>query len=205
MLFSCGGCVKKNDDGDAYITTLDTTTPKVIPDNKVFDTGSITYNTNISSVAVTEHGYVKLEDTASEKLFEGELIGSDFTTPKGKAVTNASLVTWSTPAYDITVSGTTLIESDVNYAVVTATPTVKVEGKKYLHTESVVHKDKPNYKGKEKLAEVKEATLISLANSGSTAERMMAYYGNSNTMTPTILWDGEKTTDNIQMTNPYGD
>lgn len=205
ILFACGGCIKKNTEGNAYITTLDTTTPKVIPDSKVFDSGSITYNTNISSVAVTEHGYVKLEDTASEKLFEGELIGSDFTTPKGKAVNNASLVTWEKPCYDITVSGTTLIESDVNYAVVIATPTVKVEGKKYLHTESVVHKNKPNYKGKEKTAEVKEATLVSLANSGSTAERLMAYYGNSNTMTPSIILDNEQTTNSIQLTNPYGD
>lgn len=205
ILFACGGCIKKNTEGNAYISTLDTTTPKVIPDSKVFDSGSITYNTNISSVAVTEHGYVKLEDTAPEKLFEGELIGSDFTTPKGKAVSNAALVTWGSPCYDITVSGTTLIESDVNYAVVVATPTVKVEGKKYLHTESVVHKDKPNYKGKEKTAEVKEATLISLANSGSTAERLMAYYGNSNTMTPSIILDNEQTTNSIQLTNPYGD
>lgn len=205
ILFACGGCIKKNKEGNAYISTLDTTTPKVIPDSKVFDSGSITYNTNISSVAVTEHGYVKLEDTAPEKLFEGELIGSDFTTPKGKAVSNAALVTWGSPCYDITVTGTELLESGVNYAVVSATPTVKVEGKKYLHTESVVHKDKANYKGKEKLAEVKEATLISLANSGSTAERLMAYYGNSNTMTPSIILDNEQTTNSIQLTNPYGD
>ena len=205
ILFACGGCIKKNKEGNAYISTLDTTTPKVIPDSKVFDSGSITYNTNISSVAVTEHGYVKLEDTAPEKLFEGELIGSDFTTPKGKAVSNAALVTWGSPCYDITVSGTTLIESDVNYAVVVATPTVKVEGKKYLHTESVVHKDKANYKGKEKTAEVKEATLVSLANRGSTAERLMAYYGNSNTATPSIILDNEQTTNSIQLTNPYGD
>ena len=205
ILFACGGCIKKNKEGNAYISTLDTTTPKVIPDSKVFDSGSITYNTNISSVAVTEHGYVKLDDTKAEKLFEGELIGSDFTTPKGKSVTNASLVTWDAPAYDITVTGTELLESDVNYAVVSATPTVKVEGKKYLHTESVVHKDKANYKGKEKLAEVKEATLVSLANSGSTAERLMAYYGNSNTMTPSIILDNEQTTNSIQLTNPYGD
>ena len=57
----------------------------------------------------------------------------------------------------------------------------------------------------EKLAEVKEATLISLANSGSTAERLMAYYGNSNTMTPSIILDNEQTTNSIQLTNPYGD
>lgn len=205
VLFACGGCVKRNEDGDAYIATLDTTTPKQIPDSRVFATGSIKYNSNISSVAVTEHGYVKLEDTASEKLFEGELIGSDFTTPKGKAVNNASLVTWDSPCYDITVTGTTLIESDVNYAVVIATPTVKVEGKKYLHTESVVHKDKPDYTGKEKLAEVKEATLVSLANSGSTAERLMAYYGNADIMNPTIVLNNEKTTDNIELTNPFWD
>ena len=205
ILFACGGCIKKNTEGNAYITTLDTTTPKVIPDSKVFDSGSITYDTDVSSIAVTEHGYVKLDNAENKQLFKGELIGSDFTTPKGISVSNASFVTWNNPCYDITVKGTTLIEYDVNYAIVNATPTAEVYGKEYLHTESVIHKDKPDYTGKEKIAEVKEATLVSLANSGSTAERLMAYYGNSNTMTPSIIMDGEKTTDNIQLTNPYGE
>lgn len=205
ILFACGGCIKRNEEGNAYITTLDTTTPKVIPDSKVFDSGSITYSTDVSSIAVTEHGYVKLDNAENKQLFKGELIGSDFTTPKGVSVSNASLVTWNNPCYDITVKGTDLIESDVNYAVVNATPTAEVYGKEYLHTESVVHKDKPDYTGKEKIAEVKEATLVSLANSGSTAERLMAYYGNANTMNPSIIMDGEKTTDNIQLTNPYGE
>ena len=205
ILFACGGCIKRNSEGNAYITTLDTTTPKVIPDSKVFDSGSITYDTDVSSIAVTEHGYVKLDNAENKQLFKGELIGSDFTTPKGVSVSNASLVTWDNPCYDITVKGTDLIESDVNYAVVNATPTAEVYGKEYLHTESVIHKDKPDYTGKEKIAEVKEATLVSLANSGSTAERLMAYYGNANTMNPSIIMDGEKTTDNIQLTNPYGE
>lgn len=205
ILFACGGCIKRNSEGNAYITTLDTTTPKVIPDSKVFDSGSITYDTDVSSIAVTEHGYVKLDNAENKQLFKGELIGSDFTTPKGTSVSNASLVTWDKPCYDITVKGTDLIESDVNYAVVNATPTAEIYGKEYLHTESVIHKDKPDYTGKEKIAEVKEATLVSLANSGSTAERLMAYYGNANTMTPSIIMNGEKTTDNIQLTNPYGE
>lgn len=203
VLFACGGCVKRNEDGNAYITTLDTTTPKQIPDNRIFSAGKIKYDSNISSVAVTEHGYVKLDNIEDTKLFKGELIGSDFTTPKGKTVSNASLVTWEKPCYDITVKGTTLIESDVNYAVVNATPAVEVYGKEYLHTESVVHKDKPDYTGKEKLAEVKKATLVSLANSGSTAERLMAYYGNANTMSPSIILENERTTDNIELTNPF--
>jgi len=203
VLFACGGCIKRNEDGDAYITTLDTTTPKVIPDNRIFSAGKIKYNSNVSSVAVTEHGYVKLDNIEDTKLFKGELIGSDFTTPKGVSVSGASLVTWDNPCYDITVKGTTLIESDVNYAVVNATPSVEIYGKEYLHTESVIHKDKTDYDGKEKIAEVKKATLISLANSASTAERMMAYYGNANTMSPSIILGNERTTDNIQLTNPF--
>lgn len=203
VLFACGGCIERNEDGDAYITTLDTTTPKVIPDNRIFSAGKIKYNSNVSSVAVTEHGYVKLDNIEDTKLFKGELIGSDFTTPKGVSVSGASLVTWDNPCYDITVKGTTLIESDVNYAVVNATPSVEIYGKEYLHTESVIHKDKTDYDGKEKIAEVKKATLISLANSASTAERMMAYYGNANTMSPSIILGNERTTDNIQLTNPF--
>lgn len=208
VLFACGGCVKRNDEGDAYITTLDTTTPKVIADNKIFDTGSITYDNNVTTVSITEHGFIKSDLTEKKQLFKGELIGSDFTTPKELSVTNASLVTWDSPCYDITVNGTTLLESDVNYAVVTATASVEIYGKEYLHTESVITKNKQatgvSYVNP-KTAAVSEATLVSLANSASTAERIMSYYGNANVMNPSIILEGEKTTDSIQLTNPYGE
>jgi hypothetical protein len=119
VLFACGGCIKKNSEGNVYITTLDVNTPINIPDSRIMEGGSVEYS-NINKVAVTEHAYFKSDDTESKKIFSGELAGQNFTTPKGNVVRNAALVTWKEPHYDITFENCTLLnnEVDANYAVV---------------------------------------------------------------------------------------
>jgi hypothetical protein len=44
-----------------------------------------------------------------------------------------------------------------------------------------------------------------LANSASTAERVLAYYGNANTLSTSIVLDGEKPTNTITLSNPFGE
>ena len=206
VLFACGGCIKKNSEGNVYITTLDVNTPINIPDSRIMEGGSVEYS-NINKVAVTEHAYFKSDDTESKKIFSGELAGQNFTTPKGNVVRNAALVTWKEPHYDITFENCTLLnnEVDANYAVVQASPNAIIKGKPYAHSQSIVYKEKPDYTGEEKIATVKDATLVSLANSASTAERVMAYYGSASTLNNTIITNGEKPTDIISLTDPFGD
>lgn len=205
ILFAVGGCIKKNENGDVFITTLDTTSPKVIPPSRTMEGGKLTFNTTVSKVEITEHGYVKLDDVELEKVFEGELAGQSFITPKGFSVSNASLVKFEGPYHSLVFEGCSVLNDEigVNYAVVTASPTAKITGKPYIHTEAIIQKEKTDYEGEEKVASVKEATLISLANSGSTAERVMAYYGNTNTLSTSFVLEGEKPTDTISITNPF--
>lgn len=205
VLFACGGCIQKNSDGNVYITTLNETTPKVISDSVVFATGPLKNNNSVNTVSVVEHGFVKDESVKTEELFKGELSGNNFTTPKGLAVKNCAIVTWDNPAFNINVTGSTLKESDANYCVVTAGANVVVSGQKYLHTQNIVKKTKAGSSLIEKTAEVKDATLVSLANSASTAERVLAYYGNTITTKPTFLLNGEKPTDIITIANSYGE
>lgn len=207
VLFACGGTIKKNNNGDVYITTLDTTTPIDIPDSRVFNGGKMSYDTLVSRVEVTEHGYIKSDDTEATKVFEGELSGQNFTTPKGYNVRNAALVTWDKPYHSLTFEGCSVLndECGVNYAIVNATPNAVITGKPYIHTEAIIYKNKANYNGEEKVATVEDATLVSLANSGSTAERVLAYYGNSNTLSTSIILDNEKPTNTITVTDPFGD
>ena len=206
VLFACGGCIKKNSEGNVYITTLDVNTPINIPDSRIMEGGSVEYS-NINKVAVTEHAYFKSDDTESKKIFSGELAGQNFTTPKGNVVRNAALVTWKEPHYDITFENCTLLnnEVDANYAVVQASPNAIIKGKPYTHSQSIVYKEKSDYTGEEKIATVKDATLVSLANSASTAERVMAYYGSASTLNNTIITNGEKPTNIITFTDPFGD
>lgn len=205
VLFACGGCIQKNSEGNVYITTLNETTPKVISDSLVFSTGPLKNNNSVNTVSVVEHGFVKDETVEIEELFKGELSGNNFTTPKGLAVKNCAIVTWNDPAFNITVAGSTIHESDANYCVVTAGANVVVSGQKYLHTQNIVNKSKSEDSLTVKTAEVKDATLVSLANSASTAERVLAYYGNTITTKPTFILNGEKPTDIVTVANSYGE
>ena len=204
LLFAVGGCVKKKN-GDVYFTTLTVDAPKAIPENKVFDTGKITYDSPASRIEVVEHQFSKVDSVSSEEVYSGEIIGSSFITPKGYSVSNAALVTWDKPYHSLTFSNCTLLnnEKGVNYAVVSSSGSATISGKPYIHSKMIVSRDKENYNGKEKVAKVENATLVTLANSNSVAEKVMAYYDSPCTLSGAIVMDGEKPLDNITMPNQF--
>ena len=204
LLFAVGGCVKKKN-GDVYFTTLTVDAPKAIPENKVFDTGKITYDSPASRIEVVEHQFSKVDSVPSEEVYSGEIVGSSFVTPKGYSVSDAALVTWDKPYHSLTFSDCTLLnnEKGVNYAVVSSSGSATISGKPYIHSKMIVSRDKENYNGKEKVAKVENATLVSLANSNSVAEKVMAYYNSPCTLSGAIVMDGEKPLDNITMPNQF--
>ena len=204
LLFAVGGCVKKKN-GDVYFTTLTVDAPKAIPENRVFDTGKITYDSPASRIEVVEHQFSKVDSAPSEEVYSGEIIGSSFVTPKGYSVSDAALVTWDKPYHSLTFSDCTLLnnEKGVNYAVVSSSGSATISGKPYIHSKMIVSRDKENYTGKEKVAKVENATLVTLANSNSVAEKVMAYYNSPCTLSGAIVMDGEKPLDNITMPNQF--
>ena len=204
LLFAVGGCVKKKD-GDVYFTTLTVDAPKAIPESKVYDTGKITYDSPASRIEVVEHQFSKVDSAPSEEIYSGEIVGSSFVTPKGYSVSDAALVTWDKPYHSLTFSDCTLLNNEmgVNYAVVSSSGSATISGKPYIHSKMIVSRDKENYNGKEKVAKVENATLVSLANSNSVAEKVMAYYNSPCTLSGAIVMDGEKPLDNITMPNQF--
>ena len=204
LLFAVGGCVKKKN-GDVYFTTLTVDAPKAIPENKVFDTGKITYDSPASRIEVVEHQFSKVDSVPSEEVYSGEIVGSSFVTPKGYSVSDAALVTWDKPYHSLTFSDCTLLNNEmgVNYAVVSASGSATISGKPYIHSKMIVSRDKENYTGKEKVAKVENATLVTLANSNSVADKVMAYYDSPCTLSGAIVMDGEKPLDNITMPNQF--
>ena len=204
LLFAVGGCVKKKG-GDMYFTTLTVDAPKAIPESKVYDTGKITYDSPASRIEVVEHQFSKVDSAPSEEVYSGEIIGSSFVTPKGYSVSDAALVTWDKPYHSLTFSNCTLLNNEmgVNYAVVSSSGSATISGKPYIHSKMIVSRDKENYNGKEKVAKVENATLVTLANSNSVAEKVMAYYDSPCTLSGAIVMDGEKPLDNITMPNQF--
>lgn len=204
LLFATGGCVKKKN-GIVNFSTLTVNSPTIIPSNKVYDSGKITYNAPASRIEIVEHQYSKVNNAEIKEIYAGEIVGSNFTSPRGQLIDNGAIITWDEPYHSITFEGTTLLNDEVgvNYAVVSASANATIKGKPYIHSKLIVSRDKENYSGKEKVAKVEEATLITLANSNSVAEKVMAYYDTPSTLSASIVMNDEKPLDNLTVPNQF--
>ena len=204
LLFAVGGCVKKKN-GIVNFSTLTVNSPTVIPSSKVYNSGKITYNAPASKVEVIEHQYSKVNNAEVKEIYAGEIVGSNFISPRGQQIDNGAIITWDEPYHSITFEGTTLLNDEVgvNYAVVAASASAIIKGKPYVHSKLIVSRDKENYVGKEKVAKVENATLISLANSNSVVEKVMAYYDTPSTLSASIVMNDEKPLDNLTVPNQF--
>lgn len=207
VLFACGGCVKKDSNGNPYITILENTTPTVIPVDRVTN-GKITFDKKATQVNVTEHAYSKVDNVELETIFEGELSGQTFKTPKGFNVTNAAIVTFDGPYHSLSVEGSQVLNEEigVNYVVVNAGASVTITGKPYVHSENIIYRvneDVPANNG-ENILTVTDATLVSLANSSSVGERALTYHGYANTVEQGIYLRAEVPGETVEFTNPWG-
>lgn len=207
VLFACGGIVKRDGNGNPYVTVLETTVPTEIPVNRLTD-GSITFDKKATKVDVTEHAFSKVDTVEEEVIYEGEVSGQNFTTPKGYEVMNSALITFDSPYHSITVEGTEIQNNEIgpNYVIVKASAGATIKGKPYVHNKNIIYRyndDIPANNG-ENTVQVKEATLVSLANASSVGARTLAYYGYANTVNQGIYLNGEKPGETIQFTNPWG-
>lgn len=138
----------------------------------------------VTGVEVTEHHYTKAATAGTTTLYEGVL-------PPGR-----STVTFSSPAYDLAVTGAVLEAGHTNYATIYVEEerTVTVTGKNYADTLRVVGKYMQGLPAGEKqnVLIVDKATLISRSNSMEVAEHLYAYHQKRIQQDFTLLQDAEE-------------
>jgi len=187
VLFAVGASAKVDRLGVLRIESLWDGVSSNIPPNRVFWGDRVRYESKVSDVSVLEHQYIA--GTEDIKLFEGTTLDGD-------------VIQFSEPAHTLTASGFTILESGANYAKVSA-ETGTLTGRRYAHTTRDVRKevtplDVPN------VVEVKDATLVSLVNSISVAERLALFYQQSQSMENTVIHEDESPGDVVTFEHPFG-
>lgn len=137
LLFAIGGCLKKDSTGVPFITVLDNAEEYNIEDNRIFLGGSIDYNSRATAVEVYEHTFVNLNTDKEDVLFDGEAQSSVIKCPSG-VTREGTLVAFKQPYHDLAIEGTSILESGVNYAVLSPSSQCKLKGLAYTHTTRVV-------------------------------------------------------------------
>lgn len=210
LLFAEGASLRKDATGDLYITSITNDNPADIANDRMFTGGTVNLSSQANRADVYEHSYLKYDTDQEETLFEGQVFPSEITTPNGNIVSGV-IVTFNAPVHSLAIESGTILESGVNYAVLSQSANAKLTGKKYTHTVRVVTKEKKLTTVRDlvsisdNVVTVKDATLVSIVNSENVADRMIAYYGTVKEVSVDFVVGEERPGDAISFDDPFGE
>lgn len=192
VLFTLGASVLKDANGDIMIDYLDTMqTP--VPDTRIYEGGSVEYQTPVTSIVVIEHGFFALATDEVFTLFDN---AADI------APAMSQIIIFDEAYHDLTATGSIVIEeSNANYAVVSGIGTMT--GKKYTHTRHE-YQLATGANGEENEVRIEDVELINANNSYYLAQRLKNFYA-ANEAQLSIVKQGERAGDGITFTNAFGE
>ena len=187
VLFAIGASLGTDENGVMRVEKLwDGVSAMITADQINEDSCSTVYETPVSAVEITEHQWVKSQDTVT--LFEG-------------TAEDGALVTFEDPAHSLTAEGFTIIEQGDNYAILSA-GTGTLTGKSYNHLTRIVRRTVTDG-AEENVVTVSDATLVSLTNSVDVAKRMADYYRHRETIRVDVEPGTERAGRVVQIFHPW--
>ena len=187
VLFAIGAYLRTLSNGVLRITSLYSGLSWARDEANCYTGGSVDYGTPVSRVIVTEHAWKEGSETT--ELFDG-------------AAEQGDIIRFDEPVHDLKANGFAVLESNCNYAKVSA-GTGTLTGTKYIHSMRDVVRDVGQGVNGDDIT-VKEAYLVSLVNSVGVAERLAEYYSHRETITQDVVWSGEQPGDIVRTAHPYG-
>lgn len=194
LMFAMGISLVKDVDGGIRFEFLTQTDEYTIPASRIFLGGSISYQTPVTAVEVTEHTYYEFDDMEAVMLFDNT----------AKPAVDHVLVEFDSAYHDLATTGTlTINETGKTYAIITGIGVLT--GVPYYHDARIVHLDNPAPDGGEDVVKCENDYLINGLNSISVAKRMLAYYTSPQLVQLPVRVDGEKAGGKVTYADPFGD
>lgn len=203
ILFAYGGQIRKDAAGQIVIGPMPEAAPYEITADEFYMGGSVTGGNPATGIDLTEHSFLALPNDPVVTLYDGAAYAAGLVTPKGKSVTGV-LVDFKEPMYDLSIENAEILESGVNYAVITGSPAAVLTGRQYTHTERVISR-RFGTGGTPNVIPSRACELVNLLNSELVADRLQAYYGSGKTVEAEFVVDGQKPGDAVTFTDPFGD
>lgn len=193
LLFAVGAALRKGADGEYVVTFLGDSTEMIdVPSSRVALQGKTEYIVPADAAEITEHSFFKRAGDEAVTLFDN----SDGVSADNLIVAFGD----AAPVYDLATSGSlTIIESDVNYAVVSGVGVLT--GKKYTHSTQIIRVGD----GHANVRRVETNTLISFANSYNVGHRVLDYFSSAKTLDAKIMLDNEKPGSLLALRDSFGD
>lgn len=203
LLTATGVVIKTNADGIIRFAAPSTSAPSVIPDAAIQIGGSVDRPTPYQAVKITEHAFAKTPNDILTTLLDGEAVGDNIITPKGARVLG-SIITFADPMHDLSITGSTILESGVNYAVLAPSMACMLTGYKYSHTTRVVTAGSLTA-SEQATKRLDNCTLVNVFNADAVAQRWLEYFSGQKEISVNAVWNGEHPADAVAFSDPFDD
>lgn len=204
LLFSTGGQIRKDSFGSIHIIGATAGTPYEISSEEFYMGGDVDGGNPATEIRVTEHAFIALPGDTVTTLFEGEAPGDEIITPKGRSA-RGTLVDFDEPMHDLNVEGATILESGVNYAVLSESSSVVLTGKQYTHTQRTLTRKQSKSGNVPNVVSSSGCELVNQFNSETVADRLWAYYSAAKTIETEIVVTNQRPGDAVTFVDPFGD
>lgn len=186
VLFAISAYLSTDRNGALRVESLYRGLSGTVDADHVYTGGKVVYDKPVTSVTVLEHQYVAGGDETH--LFEG-------TTVDGQRIT------FEAPMSDLVADGFEIIDSDANYAIVTAGAGT-LTGRAYIHTTREITR---TVQAAPVPAEkrVEDATLVTLVNSNAIADRLAEYFACAVTIQQETSSDTLRPGQVVKMFDPF--
>ena len=203
LLTATGVVIKTNADGIIRFAAPSTSAPSAISDAEIQIGGSVDRPTPYQAVKITEHAFAKTPNDILTTLLDGEAVGDNIITPKGARVLG-SIITFADPMHDLSITGSTILESGVNYAVLAPSMACTLTGYKYSHTTRVVTAGSLTA-SEQATKRLDNCTLVNVLNADSVAQRWLEYFSGQKEISVNAVWNGEHPADAVAFSDPFDD
>lgn len=204
VLFSVGVSAKNEPNGVVHFTYLDGANKVEIGEDRIFISGNITYRTPATRVVVTEHTYLNTPNDETANLYSGSVTGVDLISPKGVQFVG-QLFQFEEPIHDLKVTGGTILESGVNYAILSPSLNCTLTGFKFTHALNEISRSVDSIGSAENTITISECTMINATNSDNVAKRVLSYYASAKLLQADIVLKDERPGTGARLTDPFGD
>lgn len=203
LLTATGVVIKTNADGIIRFAAPSTSAPSAISDAEIQIGGSVDRPTPYQAVKITEHAFAKTPNDILTTLLDGEAVGDNIITPKGASVLG-SIITFADPMHDLSITGSTILESGVNYAVLAPSMACTLTGYKYSHTTRIVTAGALTA-SEQATKRLDNCTLVNVFNADAVAQRWLEYFSGQKEISVNAVWNGEHPADAVAFSDPFDD
>lgn len=184
VALSIGAIVDTSFDDTLYIYPYPQSDAKEIIEKEIYsDTLKVNHGDVVTGVELTIHSYSKLSE--SEELFK-------------EALTGQTIVEFTNPMHDLSITNGTIDSYSVNHAYITGNGgEVVLTGFKYNDDKQVIAMNDEYASNDKKIMKVENATLVSSANAPTILNRLYEYYNNNQSLDVSMVLDDFEVSDNV--------